>query len=68
MTQKPMSIVRKEFMDNLSKLVNESGLSPYILEPIVAELLNAIHINMETQYQQESAQYEESLKAESVPV
>lgn len=62
MTQKPMSVARREFMDKVVKLVNESGLPLFVIEPILKELHGVVQMEAENQFQREKEAYEESLK------
>lgn len=62
MTQKPMSVARKEFMDEVVKLVNESGLPLFVVEPILKELHGVVQMEAENQYQKEKEAYEKMLK------
>lgn len=62
MTQKPMSVARREFMDKVVELVNESGLPLFVIEPILKELHGVVQMEAENQFQREKEAYEESLK------
>lgn len=62
MIEKPLSVARKEFMDEVVKLVNESGLPLFVIEPILKELHGVVQMEAENQYQREKEAYEESLK------
>ena len=59
--QKPLTIIRAEFINNLVKLINESNLPAFIIEPIFKDMLNDIHTAAEVQYEQDKQQYEQSL-------
>lgn len=65
MMQKPMSVARKEFMDKVVNLVNESGLPLFVVEPILKELHGVVQAESENQYQREKEAYEEALKKEA---
>lgn len=40
--QKPTSIIRQEFINNLSDLINQSNLPIFVIKPIFADLLNQL--------------------------
>ena len=54
--QKPLILLKKECEDNLVQVVNSSGLPAFILEPIIANLLQNIQ-------RISRIEYEESLKS-----
>lgn len=58
---KPIMILREEFMMNMSKLINESGLPLFIVEPIMRDMLMEINVGVKRQYEMEKAQYEQAL-------
>lgn len=62
MTQKPMSLLRKEFISNMVTLINESGLPLFVVEPILKDLYETVHNEAERLYQAEKTQYEALLK------
>ncbi len=53
---KPITIARQEFMDNLVKLINESGLPAFVLTPIMTGMTQKIA-------ELEQQQYESDLEA-----
>lgn len=62
MTQKPMSLLRKEFISNMVTLINESGLPLFVVEPILKDLHGTVQNEAERLYQIEKTQYEALLK------
>lgn len=62
MTQKPTSLLRKEFISNMVALINESGLPFFVIEPVLKDLHETVQNEAERLYQIEKAQYEASLK------
>lgn len=64
MIEKPMIIKKKEFAENVVNLVNQSGLPHFIMEPILQDVLNAVHIGIEQEYQTAKSEYEAALKKE----
>lgn len=59
---KPISLIRNELIENLASVINNSGLSPYVIEPILESLLNETRFTMQKQYEVEKKQYEQYLK------
>lgn len=64
MIQKPTSVLRKEFINNMVALINESGLPFFVIEPILKDLHETVSAESERLYQMEKAQYEEALKVQ----
>ena len=64
MIEKPMIIKKQEFMENVVNLVNQSGLPHFVMEPILQDVLNAVHIGIEQEYQTAKSEYEAALKKE----
>lgn len=60
--RKPESIRRVELKTALEAAVTESQLPPYVIEPVLAELLGNIRIASVRQYQADLAQWEEKQK------
>ena len=60
--QKPIMLLREEFIRGLSDLVGNSGMPLFIVEPILRDVLNEVNMELRKQYKLEMAQYEESLR------
>lgn len=58
---KPFSMVFKEFEQNMANLINNSGLSPFIVELVLKNYLNEINNVTKNQYQIDKNEYEKSL-------
>lgn len=58
---KPVMMLREEFIMNMSNLINTSGLPLFIVEPIVRDMLMEINMNVKKQYEMEKAQYEQAI-------
>ena len=58
---KPVMMLREEFIMNMSNLINTSGLPLFIVEPIVRDMLMEINMNVKKQYEMEKAQYEQAV-------
>jgi hypothetical protein len=63
MINKPVMLLREEFVVNLSNLINESGLPLFVIEPILEEVLGTIKVELKKQYEYEKMQYEQALMA-----
>ena len=55
--QKPLSVIINETKSNIIGAVNNSNLSPVILEPIVRDIYNEISNLARTQTENETRQY-----------
>ena len=60
---KPIMILREEFMMNMSNLINKSGLPLFIIEPIMRDMLMEVNAGVKRQYEMEKVQYEQALMA-----
>ena len=58
---KPVMLLREDFIMNLSDLINESGLPLFVVEPILGEVLSNVNIELKKQYEYEKMQYEQAL-------
>lgn len=58
---KPLSVARRDFMDSMIELVNESGLPPFVLESVVKDIYNEIRILSQRQLEADLKQYNELL-------
>lgn len=57
---KPISVARVEFINSITRLISESGLQPYVLEPILRDVANDIKILTQKQYQEDLKKYQDS--------
>lgn len=58
---KPFSIIYEEFKRGLTNLINESGLSPFIVESVLQNYLYEVSNLAKNQYQIDRIRYEKSL-------
>lgn len=63
--KKPMSVARQEFIDGLVDYVNNSQLPLFVIEPILQDVLNAVKVSVQKQYETEKAQYEQMLNTQN---
>jgi len=61
---KPVTLVRQEFIDNLSELINNSPLPAFCIESILEKALDEVHKISIIQYEKEKKEYEESIQKE----
>lgn len=62
---KPMSVARSEFIQSLARLINDSALPPFILEPILKDMLADVRALAQRQLEIDLKSYREALaKAE----
>ena len=59
---KPMSIRKKEFMDQLVQDVNACELPLFVVELVLQNVLNVVQEAAENQYELEKMKYEQQLK------
>ena len=58
---KPISVVRQEFIEQLIDTVNNCQLPMFVIEPILQDLLSQVKVSVKKQYEAEKAQYEMQL-------
>lgn len=59
---KPITLVKEEFSQNLISLINESKLPLFIIEPILKEILSEVQINVKRQLEMDRAEYNKALE------
>lgn len=61
---KPANLLVEETKENIVKIINESGLPPFLVEPIIKDLYNQVNNLKQQELEQSKKQYEDSLKQE----
>ena len=61
---KPANLIMEKTKENIAKVVNESGLPPFLLEPILKDLYNQVSILKQQELEKSRQEYENSLKQE----
>lgn len=61
--QKPITVARAEFISSMTSLINNSGLPPFIIEPIMKDMLYDVRVMAQKQLEQDTARYREMLAA-----
>lgn len=57
--EKPISIKYEEFKNQLAELINESGLPPFMIEPVLQLYLIETQNATKKQYTKDKAMYDE---------
>lgn len=55
---KPFSILCEEFRQELTNLINNSGLPPFVIESVLKNYINEVSSLARNQYQVDKARYE----------
>ena len=63
---KPITVMYEDFKQELTNLINNSGLPAFIIEPILYNYLNETRIAMKNQYQSDKERYEKFLANENI--
>lgn len=61
--QKPITVARAEFISGITSLINESGLPPFIIEPILKDMLYDVRVMAQRQLEQDTQRYNAMLDA-----
>lgn len=61
---KPITIVREEFIEGLTNLINNSGLPAFILEPVLRDTYNKVKAAERQQLENDKKRYQEMLDNE----
>lgn len=62
---KPVTILREEFITNLTNMINDSELPMFVLEPIFKDMHNKIRIAEQQQLENDKIKYQEMIKADN---
>jgi predicted YcjX-like family ATPase len=62
--QKPITVVRQEFIEKMVNEINTCGLPLWAIEPILEDLLRLVKAESQRQYETERVQYEQALAAQ----
>lgn len=60
--EKPLLLIREEFMSDLADLINQSRLPFIIIEPILEKFLENARVGIKQQLSNDKAQYEKYIK------
>lgn len=62
MENKPITIIYEDFKNALKDLINNSGLPPFILEPILRDTYNKVKMAEQQQLENDRKNYQEFIK------
>lgn len=60
---KPSTILKDEYINNLTNLTNNSGLPLFVIEYILKDFIQEVHVTSKKQTLLDMEKYEEQLKA-----
>lgn len=60
--EKPVTVVRQEFIDGLVNYVNNSNLPLFVIEPILRDVYIEVKAMSQKQYETEKAEYEQRMQ------
>lgn len=63
--EKPVTLRIRELRKNLNKVINESELALFLIEPIFREFLGEIHFAVEEQTNSDEAEYNNYIMSQS---
>ena len=63
---KPATLLKEDFVQNLIELCNNFGLPFFIVESIMRDILQEIHMASQRQLDADRVKYEQELKMQSV--
>ena len=58
---KPITLLREDFVGNLTELCNNSGLPFFVIESILKDFIQEVHIASKKQYESDKVRYNEEL-------
>lgn len=56
--QKPITIIKQEFTEGLVKYINESSLPPFVIEYILKDIINEVHLASVQQLKLDTEKYQ----------
>lgn len=59
---KPADLIVEETKEELTKIINKSGLPPFLIEPIVRDIYNQVIFLKQQELEKSKNNYEESLR------
>lgn len=63
---KPITIAREEFKEQLLNLCNNSGLPMFCIEDILKDFMQQVHIATIKQYEKDKEEYEQTIKQKEI--
>lgn len=62
--EKPVTLIIEDFKSNISKVINESKLPPFVIRPILQDILNQVLMAEQAQTKSDAEEYQKALEAE----
>lgn len=59
---KPVTIIKEEFTNELISTINKCPLPMFLIEYVLKDILNEVHINVTRQLQEDGKKYEQALE------
>ena len=59
--QKPMTVAKEDFVNNLTDIINNSGLPAFVIEPVMKDMYFEVRDVAQKQYKQDNQQYQSAL-------
>ena len=59
--QKPITIIKQEFTEGLVKYINESSLPPFVIEYILKDIINEVHLASVQQLKFDTERYQKQI-------
>lgn len=63
--EKPITVIRQEFIEKLTDDINNCGLPLFIIESILKDIYLEVKTMSQRQYEVDKSQYENMLRADS---
>lgn len=60
--EKPITVIRQEFIDAISNAINNSNLPLFVVEPILRDVYLEVKSLSQKQYEIEKAEYEKTIQ------
>lgn len=64
--RKPLSLLRAEFINSLTDLINNAGLPPFIIEPILKDRYNDMKAMSQKQLEYEVKEYQAKIEQQNI--
>lgn len=61
---KPMSVARRDFVSDLTDLINNSMLPPFLIEDVLRDVCNKINVLSRQQLAEDERRYAEALASQ----
>ncbi len=62
--EKPITLIREDFIKSMARTINTSKLPAFVIEPILANLLDEVRAAAVKQYESDKAKYEQEIANE----